>query len=292
MISIDIPQYFRIAGITLQVIGLPSESIFPPIRTHFSVSEPGSDNIQIRHHIGLPEIDYDTLSRPVIRNALWEVYHQASKWIYLGVPVSDGESYHLVALFNDDHSLGDIYYPDDSVFRNKDTIPISIIPTDQILLSRVRLAYRQACLLHACGMVIQNQGLVFVGHSEAGKTTTARMLKDQGDLLCDDRIIIRRWPEGFRVHGTWSHGEIAEVSSGSAPLRAVFLLEKALENRLIQLDPSQVVRTLPQFVIKGVVTRDWWENILDTIAQLAREVPVYRLRLDRSGQLKPSYKTS
>ena len=148
------------------------------------------------------------------------------------------------------------------------------------------LADRQACLLHACGMVIQNHGLVFVGHSEAGKTTTARMLMDQGELLCDDRIIIRRWPEGFQVHGTWSHGEIAEVSSGSAPLRAVFVLEKALENRIIRLEPSQVVRTLPQFVIKGVVTRDWWENILDTIAQLAQQVPVYRLRLDKSGAVK------
>ena len=33
-----------------------------------------------------------------------------------------------------------------------------------------------------------------------------------GEPLCDDRNIVRRWPDGFRVHGTWSHGDVPDPS--------------------------------------------------------------------------------
>ena len=60
--------------------------------------------------------------------------------------------------------------------------------------------------------------MLFVGHSEAGKSTIVKMLKGQAKILCDDRIIVRKWPEGFRIHGTWGHGEVPDVSPDSAPL--------------------------------------------------------------------------
>jgi hypothetical protein len=63
------------------------------------------------------------------------------------------------------------------------------------------------------------------------------------------------------------------------------LLEQAPENQLIRLEPREVVRALPQFVIKPLLTRDWWEQVLDTVGALARSVPVYRLRFDKSGQV-------
>ncbi len=70
--------------------------------------------------------------------------------------------------------------------------------------------------------MINGKGLLFIGHSSAGKTTTIRLLrkatKNQEfaaslEILCDDRNIIRRWENGWRVHGTWSHGDIAKVSA-------------------------------------------------------------------------------
>ena len=135
-------------------------------------------------------------------------------------------------------------------------------------------------------MIVGGSGLLFVGHSDAGKTTTVTMLEGQGEILCDDRIVVRRWPEGFRIHGTWSHGDIPDVSAGSAPLRAILLLEKAGENRLVPLtDRKELVRILPFFVIKPLVTADWWEKTLDLVGAIAREVPVYRMRFDRSGRI-------
>ena len=38
-------------------------------------------------------------------------------------------------------------------------------------------------------------------------------------------------------------------------------------------------------MIKPLVTADWWEKTLDLVGQMAREVPVYRLRFDKSERV-------
>jgi hypothetical protein len=160
-----------------------------------------------------------------------------------------------------------------------------MFPSDQILLARA-LADRQACFIHAAGIVIGGNGLLLVGHSDAGKTTAARMLRKQGEVLCDDRIIVRRGPDGLRIHGTWSHGDLADVSAGSAPLAAILFLEKANANRLVPVTKGiETARLLVQYMVKPLVTADWWEKILALIENVAREVPAYRLEFDKSGRI-------
>lgn len=161
---------------------------------------------------------------------------------------------------------------------------MTFFSSDQILLARV-LADRGGCYLHAAGLIIEGQGLGFVGHSEAGKSTITRQLMPYGEVLCDDRVIIREWAEGFKIYGTWSHGEIPLVSPASAPLRALLLLEQAPENSLQRLAPGEVARELPQFIVRPLVTKDWWEKTLDLVGAVARRVEVYRLRFDRSGRV-------
>jgi len=69
--------------------------------------------------------------------------------------------------------------------------------TDQILIARL-LADRQGCYLHSAGAIINGAGMLFVGHSDAGKSTITRLLMDAGgagdiqvEILCDDRNIVR-----------------------------------------------------------------------------------------------------
>ena len=77
------------------------------------------------------------------------------------------------------------------------------------------------------------------------------------------------------------------VSPNSAPLRVILLLEQAPHNRLIPIpDHREIVRTLPFFVVKPLVTVDWWEKTLDLVGHMAREVPVYRLQFDTSGGVR------
>jgi len=135
-------------------------------------------------------------------------------------------------------------------------------------------------------VVLNGKGILLVGHSDAGKTTAARILREQGKVLCDDRIIVRRWPEGFRIHGTWSHGDLADVSADNAPLAAILFLEKADQSRLAPLGRGiETAGLLAQYVVKSLVTADWWEKILDLIENAAREVPAYRLEFEPSRRM-------
>jgi hypothetical protein len=133
---------------------------------------------------------------------------------------------------------------------------------------------------------LEGKGLLFVGHSEAGKSTMAMMLKGKAEILCDDRMIIRKQPEGFKIYGTWSHGDVPEISANSAPLRAIMFLEKADANRIIPLgDKKEITKRLLSCLIKPFVTTDWWEKTLALIEKISAQVPCYLLRFDKSGKV-------
>ena len=282
-------RYYGIAGLTIRVeADLPiTNDTFAGEFRHFETAGPGDDVVCLRHHFALPHLEAHQLGHEVYHRPPWVIYRRDQAWIYLGIHPGPGQpTLSQVAVFDLGHTSGDIYSADDKAFRNGLLHSVTLFPTDQILLARV-LADRQGCYLHAAGVILNSQGLLFVGHSEAGKSTMVKMLQGDAEILCDDRIIMRRWPEGFRIHGTWSHGEVPIVSPGAAPLRAIFLLEKADTNRIIPiLDRKELIRLLPFFVIRPLITADWWEKTLDLFASVVRNVPVYRLQFDRSGAIK------
>lgn len=281
-------KYFSLAGISVQIKSdLPIlDKTFAKKFCAFQAQESNQDTVLLHHHFTFPNLSDKEFGLEIYRKSPWAIYQSNNEWIYLGIaPREDDTTFWRAAIFNQEHTIGQIYNPDKSYFLNGELQSLTLFPSDQIIFARL-LADRQGCYLHASGMIIESQGLLFVGHSGAGKSTIVKMLMDKGELLCDDRMIVRRWPHGFKVHGTWSHGEIPIVSSASAPLRAILLLEKASENRLVPVDDrSEIIRTLPFYVIKPLVTSDWWEKTLDLIGQIAREIPVYRLQFDKGGQV-------
>jgi hypothetical protein len=286
------PEYVRwysIAQISIQIeADLPiTENTFDKKFKKFQSDAPGEDLIRIRHTFSiLPPIIDDTWQQ-VYKNAPWAIFKKDSYWIYLGI--SGDTTYNdpwIVGIFNESYTEGLICHPNKTRFLQGKNHSLTLFPTDQIILARI-LADRNAFYFHAAGMVFSGKGLLFVGHSEAGKSTTVTMLKDEGEILCDDRIIVRRWPEGFRIHGTWSHGTVPEISNSSAPLHAIFFLEKSGENCLEQMENvKEICGLLPFYIVRPLVTVDWWEKTLDLMQQLSREVPVYRLKLDTSGKVK------
>lgn len=127
-----------------------------------------------------------------------------------------------------------------------------------------------------------------MGHSEAGKSTTVKLLQGKAEILCDDRNIIRRWPEGFVVHGTWSHGEVPLVSPASAPLWAILFLRKfdqepAYSHERSSTDPGAVAQLPDQAPgDRRLVGKDPRSD-----GSIVREVPCYEMEFDPSGQIVP-----
>ena len=281
-------RYYQIAGITIRV-----ESELPIIRTTFGprfkpfeTIKSAEDVITLRHHFFLPELWGQDFGEEVYRKPPWAIYRKGNSWIYVGIsPDPQDKDVDMVAVFNRDHSHGMIYHGErlKDLFKEGKLSALTLFPSDQILLARV-LADRGGGYFHAAGAILDGRGLLFVGHSDAGKSTVAAMLKGKAEILCDDRIIVRERPEGFRIYGTWSHGDVADVSANSAPLKAMLFLEQAKQNRLIPIeDKRQRFKKVLPYLIKPLETRDWWEKMLDLTQRIAGSVPCYFLEFDKNG---------
>jgi MoaA/NifB/PqqE/SkfB family radical SAM enzyme len=299
-------RYFQIAGITVCV---ESDLDFDTIKfkdefAPFAVEGPGNDNVTLHHNFELPDLTGKDLGEELYRKAPWAISRQKNgAWIYRGISPDDTETeLHRVVTFSADHTHGTIYSPprDLEYIHKNDWHSLSLFSTDQIWLTPL-LADRSAVLIHSAAAIVNGQGLVFVGHSEAGKSTTMEILKAANigaEILCDDRNVIRKWgqdPQGFvnpwglggwRVHGTWSHGTTADVSGASAPLRAILFLQQAPRNEITPLiNRKEIWQRLLATLIRSMVTAEWWQKELDVLEQIVAEVRCYSMQFDKSGAI-------
>jgi len=281
-------RYFKIADITIQLESdLPiQENTFHPKFKRFEVSGPSSDMITIKHHFSLPDLDGRDLGVEMFRKPPWAVYKKDSSWVYLGISPTQGDkSLHRVAVFNSDHTRSRIYNDKEGVFLKGNLHSLTLFPSDQILLARV-LADKQGLYLHSCGVNFEGKGLLFAGNSEAGKSTTATLLKGKAEILCDDRMIIRKTADGFKIYGTWSHGDVPDISASSAPLKAILFLNQSDKNYLVRIEDKKLItKKLLNTLIKPFVTTDWWEKTLSLVEDIGVAVPCYELYFDKSGKV-------
>ena len=282
-------RYFQLAGFTIRVDSdIPfAEGTFGPALNKFATDAPGTELLRVRHHFSMPKIDESGLGKEVYHISPWRIFRKNGSYVYTSVPpLLSVEQSPLIVVLNDSHSRAVTYQQNDQAFRKGGANSLMQVSSDQIILAHA-LAYRQACYIHSCGILYQDKGLLFVGHSEAGKSTMAKMFKARGgEILCDDRVVVRKWPDGYRIHGTWSHGEIEEVSPKSAPLSGLFFLDKAEDNHLHRMkDRRQIAMGLLGCLIKPMTNVTWWDKILEIVQGIARDVPCYNLFFDRSGEV-------
>jgi hypothetical protein len=279
---------YRIAGLDVRVeADLPiSDETFQPKFELFRIKTGAGEGLSIRHHFSLPGLDRVGLGREVYRRPPWAIYHKDGAWVYVGIyPDPDDNRVHRVIVFNDDHTRASVFNPSPDLFLAGGLDSLLLLSSDQIALARV-LPSRDGAFVHAAGVEMNGHGLLFAGPSEAGKSTVVKMLKGKAKILCDDRMIVRKERQGFRIHGTWSHGEVAEVSPDSAPASALFFLRQARENRLARIeDKKAVLKNLLPRLVRPLVTADWWERVLALAESIAAEVPCYDMHFDKSGRI-------
>jgi len=281
-------RHYEIAGIRLQVdsdLPITDETFDCNIR-QFETRDPSKDPIRIFHHFELPKLEDRDLGKEVYQKHPWKIYRNNRSWIYRGESSDENESYlNRVMIFNDNHTSGVIYNNGKDLFLKGGLDSLTLFRTDQFLLARI-LADRQGCILHSSGAVIKGQGLAFVGHSGAGKSTTLQILNEKAEMLSDDRNIIRRLPEGFRIYSTWSNRKASTGLAASAPLNAILFLAKSKQNRLVPIeDRKEILIRLAACLAKPLLTADWWEKSLSLIEQIAREIPCYEMEFDKSGKI-------
>jgi len=101
------------------------------------------------------------------------------------------------------------------------------------ILMGVILPQDNAIIIHACGILANKRGYFFPAPSGEGKSTIAKLALREGfSVLNDDRIIIRREGNLFKMCGNPWHGEVENTSGNSVGIEKAFFLNKAASNKI------------------------------------------------------------
>jgi hypothetical protein len=170
-------------------------------------------------------------------------------------------------------------------------------PLDELLIMH-RLTQERAIELHGVGIVgPDGASNLFIGHSGAGKSTTARLWTSLHDveILSDDRIIVRedkvredkvradkredkacQEETQIFMYGTPWHGEAHFAMPGRAPLGRIFVLEHGQGNVLTRLTRSQMVAELFARSFVPFHRHEYVDHALSFLERVADTVPCYR----------------
>ena len=155
--------------------------------------------------------------------------------------------------------------------------PYSLDSVLRILHSLI-LAARGGFLLHAASAICDGRAYLFSGVSGAGKTTMTRLAPADITLLTDEISYLRPSADGYAAFGTPFAGELAKAGENcTAPVSALFFLEKGPENRVDELTSAEAVRRLMRNILFFAEDRGLVEKLLDTACDFVARVPIRRL---------------
>jgi alpha-D-ribose 1-methylphosphonate 5-triphosphate synthase subunit PhnL len=99
-------------------------------------------------------------------------------------------------------------------------------------------------LVHACGLAIDNHGVLAIGRSGSGKSTLARMFPPDS-VLSDELVALRMLDGKPTLCSTPFAGEVLDVRrQRTADLCLGLLLSKDLRTGLDPADPTEAARQL------------------------------------------------
>ncbi len=152
-------------------------------------------------------------------------------------------------------------------------------PLGHMLLSTC-LAVRNGMAMHAAGVVVDGQAILFIGRSGSGKTTMAGLWSRQPDVtvLADDLVVVRQHGNRFIAYGTPWHGTRGLCSPRSAPLERIYLIRHERSNQQARLSADAL---LAARLYSGTFMPGWSKEGMtrhvEMIARLAERMPCYDL---------------
>lgn len=143
------------------------------------------------------------------------------------------------------------------------------------------LAGSQAFLIHSSAVIRDGQGFLFVGPSEAGKSTVAQ-LSSAFHVLGDEMSLVQQKNGQALLVGTPFNGLFRNKQPGQAPLRAVFLLNQASAHAISKLGSAEAATALAAEIVPDVgldqtTGPETIPQLIDQAADLLGRVPVHRL---------------
>ena len=210
----------------------------------------------------------------------WSLYNSGDEYFWTGTTVHPEKGFSCIARFHRRPHEVTIHCGDILVTEEEGTKmlmnPFSY-QLDQFLLVYA-LAEREGALLHACAVELSGKGYVFPGRSGAGKSTISGIFVSRGhSVLSDDRAVVRKIGDAFRVFGTPWSGTAGIAENRSLPLNGIFFIVHGEENKVEKLSPKEAFERL-----MPVTSILWYDakvlpSMLSFCEDLAMNIPAYDL---------------
>lgn len=151
------------------------------------------------------------------------------------------------------------------------------------VLFRNRLLFKNGLVLHASAISWNGQGIAFTAPSGTGKSTQGNLWADYmgAEVLNDDRPALKLYNNKPYLFGTPWSGAKSLYQNGLAPLKAIVLLEQALENTVSCLSlPEALSGIIPRCFLPYYDQDDTpiMNKCLDSIGKILSHVPIFHLK--------------
>jgi hypothetical protein len=217
----------------------------------------------------------------------WRVYDEGTRY-RLEVIDPVGLQPKQIAFFSRDWSEADVHqipltYDAPPRLRSGWVVCDLMEPLVQWWMSTWLAERETGFVVHASSVALEEQGLVFVGESGAGKSTIAQFALEKGGVvLNDERSLIWKDGQTWHVSGTPWHGEFAEVSAQPYPLHSFFYLQKAAEEDIVPVSAAAAMAVILPQMFMPLWNSKYTETLLVLLQQLLEDVYNGELRFRKS----------
>lgn len=230
------------------------------------------------HSGGVPQVSLQDGDEVFESGSSWSLYRTKGGNVLVQRSPIFGSVPHRIAEFDSDFRQGEVYSRVPDPQRGQDD-PLSTAlgcPLAEVLIICL-LARGRGLMVHGCGVNDDGKGYLFAGKSTHGKTTMARLWKEQALILNDDRIVLR-WSDGrFWMYGAPWHGDYASVSTEPLPLQRIFFLRHAESNDVERKGRATASCMLLTRCFPPLWDAEGMRFTLDFCARLVEAVPCYEL---------------
>jgi hypothetical protein len=214
------------------------------------------------------------------------IYDPGSIWkMYRDVSGDYAElTYHGDNLSAQAHSVLQINSAwDDLILTEQRTMPswISLlnIGAGELIL-RTAILFSGGLVFHSSGLDDNGKGIVFIGHSGAGKSTQLGIWSQEPGVISmnDDRVAVRIEDNVPICYGTPWGGTLNVARNHSAPLSALVILEQSPENSIHPISPIEASSLLMARAFLPYWDRSLMLLAIANLNTILKYVPVFRLR--------------
>ena len=205
------------------------------------------------------------------------MYRQQDDFVFSFVSSALGTAPYRLARFDSSFTRGTISFNAACIPNSASLLPLEF-PLDELMMINL-LARGRGVEVHGCGVIDRDgAAYLFAGHSEAGKSTSARLWHREGaTVLSDDRVVLRLREDRVWMYGTPWHGEEEFGCPASAPLARIYFLAHGRENSVRPAGGAGAAARLFTCCFPPFHDHAGLDFTLDLLGRIVDRVPCFEL---------------